>query len=317
MNSFTENRFNTGEIDINYAVGPNNGPPLVLIPGQGGDWTNYQEVLPLLSSEFHVFAVDIRGHGKSDWTTGNYSFEMIGADMTSFLQSVVKRKAIISGNSSGGLIALWLAANKPELVSGIILEDPPLFSAEWPRIKEDSNVYGVFEVTMSMSKALNESKSVRTLAQELTRIRRPMEDGTTRTVPKLAAYFVSFIIRVSQRFGSGKPSLPGRLGRITDILMNFDTDFSQAFLDGRIYVGLDHAEALRRTQCPMILLHANWFRHPDHGLVGAMDDTDAARALELAPSMQYKRIDSEHVIHSNKPQEFVLIVEKFAEQLTN
>jgi pimeloyl-ACP methyl ester carboxylesterase len=42
----------------------------------------------------------------------------------------VRRPAIVSGNSSSGLIALWLAANAREHVAGIVVEDAALFSAE-------------------------------------------------------------------------------------------------------------------------------------------------------------------------------------------
>ena len=315
MNDFEEKQFNTGEIEINYVVGPDNGPALVLIPAQGVDWTNYEKVLEPLSSEYQVYSVDVRGHGKSDWTTGNYSFETIGADMTAFLEKVVKRKAIISGNSSGGLIALWLAANKPELVKAIILEDPPLFSADWPRIKDDSYVYRVLQVTVEMSKELHESRSIRGLARKFMQIKRPVKGGKIRGVPKSAAYFISFLIRASQKFGSGKPSLPGKLNKVIEVLTTYDADFAQAFVDGRIYKGLNHAEALKLAECPMILLHANWLRHPEYGLVGAMDDADAARARELAPNMEYLRVDSDHVIHSHKPEMFVDIICEFISKL--
>ncbi|MHA2162829.1 MAG: alpha/beta fold hydrolase [Candidatus Thorarchaeota archaeon] len=316
MSDFNERYYHSGGIKLHYEVGPDNGPPLVLIPGQGGDWKSYEKVLDPLSNNFHIFVVDVRGHGKSDWATGQYSFETIGADMTTLLKTEVGKRAIISGNSSGGLIALWLAANKPELVSGIVLEDPPLFSADWPRIKEDSYVYRVLEVTVEMSKMLNESRSIGDLAREFMKIKRPVEDGKVRGVPRSAAYFMSFLIRASQRIRSGTPSLPGRFGRILEVLTDFDTDFSQAFLDGRIYEGLDHAEALGLAECPMLLLHANWIRHPDFGLVGAMDDSDAARAQELAPSMQYRRIESDHVIHSHNPEIFVRELEEFAANLS-
>ncbi|MHA2377830.1 MAG: alpha/beta fold hydrolase [Candidatus Thorarchaeota archaeon] len=316
MEPFEEKQFDTGEIKINYVEGPKNGLPLVLVPPQGADWKNYEKVLPLLSENFHVFVVDVRGHGKSDWATGNYTFNSIGRDMTAFLEIVVKRPAIVSGNSSGGLIALWLAANRPDLVSGIIMEDPPLFSAEWPRIKEDSYVYRVLEVTVEMSRELNESRSIRKLARTFMKVKRPVEGGKLRGVPRLAAHFISFMIRASQKFRSGTPSLPGRLGRITDVLATFDVDFSQAFLDGRIYEGLDHADALKRAKCPMLLLHANWLRHPEYGLVGAMDDDDAARAQKVAPEMHFKRIDSDHVIHSHNPELFAEEVEEFAALLS-
>ncbi|MHA2397057.1 MAG: alpha/beta fold hydrolase, partial [Candidatus Thorarchaeota archaeon] len=217
----------------------------------------------------------------------------------------------ISGNSSGGLIALWLAANRPSLVKGIILEDPPLFSAEWPRIKEDSYVYRVLQVTVEMSNELNESRSISGLARTFMKIKRPLPNGKIKSIPRSAAYFISFLIRASQKLRSGNPSLPGRLGRITDVLTDFDADFSQAWVDGRIYEGLDHADALRRAECPMILLHANWVRHPELGLSGAMDDEDAAFAREIAPEMQFKRIDSEHVIHSHNPDLYVNTVNEF------
>ncbi|MFW9893629.1 MAG: alpha/beta fold hydrolase [Candidatus Thorarchaeota archaeon] len=310
MDDFEEKKFDTGELEINYVVGSGNGPALILIPGQGADWTNYKKVLSPLSEKYHVYAVDVRGHGKSDWATGDYTFTSIGRDMTAFIEAVVQDPAIISGNSSGGLIALWLAANRPDLVKGIIMEDPPLFSADWPRIKEDNHVYHVLQTTVEMSKELHESRSISGLARLFTKVERPLPDGKVRSVPRSAAYFISFIIRASQKL-RGKPWLPGRLGILVDILVDFDADFSQAWVDGRIYEGLDHADALKRAECPMILLHANWIRHPDYGLSGAMDDDDAARARALAPAMHYKRIDSEHVIHSYNPDLFISLVDEF------
>jgi pimeloyl-ACP methyl ester carboxylesterase len=315
MDEFEEKRFNTGEIEINYVEGPVNGPPLVLIPPQGADWQNYSKVLHPLSRNFHVYVIDVRGHGKSDWTTGDYSFSSIGRDMISFLETVVNEPAIIAGNSSGGLIALWLAANKPSLVRGIILEDPPLFSAEWPRIKEDSYVYYVLQATVEMSKELNESRSISGLAKSFMKVKRPLPNGKIRSVPRSAAYFISFLIRASQKIRSGSPSLPGGFGKIVDVLVNFDADFSQAWVDGRIYEGLDHADALQRIECPAILLHANWVRHPDYGLVGAMDDNDAARAREIVPNLIYRRINSEHVTHNHDPELYLSIIEEFVEHL--
>jgi pimeloyl-ACP methyl ester carboxylesterase len=142
---FAEKEFDTGEISLNYLLGPNNGMPLVLIPGQGLSKESYQRVLIKLSKEFQVFAVDVRGHGKSSWTTGDYNFPKMGGDFKKLLQHCIQQPAIISGNSSGGLIALWLAANIPEKVRGIILEDTPVFSAEWPRLRDDCWVYRIFK----------------------------------------------------------------------------------------------------------------------------------------------------------------------------
>lgn len=67
---FAEKYFDAGDVKIHYLVGPNNDLPLVLIPGQGLSLESYQKVLIPLSKDFQVFAVDVRGHGKSGWTRG-------------------------------------------------------------------------------------------------------------------------------------------------------------------------------------------------------------------------------------------------------
>jgi pimeloyl-ACP methyl ester carboxylesterase len=95
----------------------------------------------------------------------------------------------------------------------------------------------------------------------------------------------------------------------------FDPDFARAFVDGRFYQGLDHAEALGRVRCPLLVLHADWHRFPKHGLVGAMDDDDAARIRQLVPHSQYQKIPANHVIHMYKPDRFVRAVLAFAATL--
>lgn len=109
---------------LNYAEGPANGPALLLIPGQGVDWQNYFPVLPSLAQRYHVFAVDVYGHGRSARVPSKYSVPAIGKDLATFLRTVVGGPAIVSGHSSGGQLATWLAAYEPMLVRGAVLEDP-------------------------------------------------------------------------------------------------------------------------------------------------------------------------------------------------
>ena len=313
---FIETKYDTGSIRMNYAEGPPNGSPLVLLPGQAGTWENYEKVMIPLSKSFHIFAVDIRGHGKTDWPTGNYTFDLIGGDIVAFLENVVKSPAIISGNSSGGLIALWVAANSPNLVKGIILEDPPLFSADWPRIKTDSDVYRVFQITLEIAEIMKTSKAVKPLAKVLTKIERPREGkNRPKKVPYWMAYILAWVIRKSQKSQKSRIPIPKRFKALSNALLSYDPDFSRAFVDGRIYEGLNHEKALEKTKTPILLLHANWFRHPQYGLVGAMDDRDAEKAKTLAPHMIYKRINASHVIHNYNPTQFIHILKEFTAQL--
>jgi len=309
---FREKLFNTGKARINYVEGPNNGCPLVLIPGQIGNWESYHKVLSKLSKKFQVYAVDIRGHGKSSWTTGDYSWKSVGSDMSAFLKEVVRRPSIVSGNSSGGIIALWLAANVPDYVSRIIIEDAPLFSAEMPRFKEkDKFVYnGLQRLVETIGNVKN-----RSLADYFKGAELPLKNGDVKRLPDWVANIISFFIKRYEKAYPGKPIdipyLPP-LRLFIKQLSQFDPDFARAFVDGRFYEGINHEEALKKVQCPVLLLHTNWFRHPTCGLVGAMDDNDARRAKELVPNLIYKHIEANHVIHAFCPKEFIQEVEEFA-----
>ena len=87
--------------------------------------------MPLLAEHFQVFAVDLRGQGRSTRTPGRYTLDNIGNDLVRFLDLVVGRPAIVSGLSSGGVLSAWLSAYaKPGQVVAAVYEDPPLFASE-------------------------------------------------------------------------------------------------------------------------------------------------------------------------------------------
>jgi pimeloyl-ACP methyl ester carboxylesterase len=309
---FQEQHFDTGQVELNYAAGPDNGPPLVLIPAQTGIWESYEKVMVPLSRHFQVYALDIRGHGKSSWTPGDYSWQAIGADMEAFLKHIIKRPAVIAGNSSGGLIALWCAANLPHCVSAIVLEDAPVFSAEMPRFKEqDRFVYnGLKRLVENIGDIRN-----RNLAAYFNGMEMPVSETRVKRMPSL---FIRYLSRKILQFEKEHPGQPVEIGYpktlklLLKSLSMFDPDFARAFVDGRFYEGLDHAEALKRIRCPVLVLHADWHRYPDHGLVGAMDDQDAERIMELAPQTRYKKIHANHVIHAFKPKQYIAAIIEFA-----
>ena len=60
-----EQRFDTGVVEINYAVaGREDQPALLLIPGQSESWWGCEPAMPLLAQRFQAFAVDLRGQGR-------------------------------------------------------------------------------------------------------------------------------------------------------------------------------------------------------------------------------------------------------------
>ncbi|WP_228102485.1 alpha/beta fold hydrolase [Nocardia seriolae] len=129
---FAEHTVDLGEIRMNYIVeGDPAAPALLLIPGQGESWWGCEEAIPLLTPHFQVFAVDLRGQGRSTWTPGRYTLDNFGNDLVRFIDLAIGRPTFVSGNSSGGLITAWLAAfAKPDRIRAVVLEDPPVFSAQ-------------------------------------------------------------------------------------------------------------------------------------------------------------------------------------------
>jgi pimeloyl-ACP methyl ester carboxylesterase len=302
--------FDGNGIRLNYAEGPNNGPPIVLIPAQSATWENYRRVLKDLSPHFHIFALSIRGHGKSTWTPRQYNFDSIGNDLVLFLENVVRRPAVLVGNSSGGLISLWLGVNKPDLVKGIVLEDAPLFSADWPRIQQEF----VYEVLSKTAQHLD--KNIPDYAGLFNAMERPLPDGSTKRLPKGLSKAMAWLItnRTKLLARIFYAMLPGKIKRLLRDLPTFDPSFSRAWVDGTIYQGLNHEDAMRRIKVPLLILHADWYR-TEKGLIGAMDEADAKKAMELAPHAKYLRIHAPHGIHAGKPKEFVRIVTEFAQGL--
>jgi len=123
---FVENSFDTGKVVLNYAEGPDNGPPLVLFPGASRRWQSH--LLPImipLSYRWHIYAVDNRGHGKSGRIPGKYSMVDYKRDAIAFLDHLNEPVAIF-GHSLGGMICPGAAAGAPYKVKAAILGDPPV-----------------------------------------------------------------------------------------------------------------------------------------------------------------------------------------------
>ena len=117
---------------MNYAIaGEPALPALLLIPGQTESWWGYEQAMELLQKHFQCFAVDLRGQGRSIRTPGRYTLDNMGNDLVRFIALAVKRPVIVSGLSSGGLLAAWLAAyGIPGSIRAALCEDPPFFSSE-------------------------------------------------------------------------------------------------------------------------------------------------------------------------------------------
>lgn len=120
---FPTARFHAPEVLINYAEGPANGPPFVVLHGGAGRWQHWQALLDVLAPTWHVFAPDFRGHGCSGRVPGAYLLRDYVRDTGAFLADVVKEPAVVFGHSLGGEVGVMLGAQRPGLFRGLVVGD--------------------------------------------------------------------------------------------------------------------------------------------------------------------------------------------------
>ena len=140
---FKEQTFDAGEVSISYAEGPPSGPPLVMLHGITTWWQTFLPVAPWLMMRYHIYALDLRGHGRSSRTPGEYFIRNYAEDTVSFLREQVSEPAFLLGWSLGAMASIVAAATAPEQVRAIVLEDPPL--NELVREPDEGRVAGVVE----------------------------------------------------------------------------------------------------------------------------------------------------------------------------
>src|SRR4029453_5963083 len=85
-----------------------------------------------LGSEFHVYALDQRGHGDSARPDGDYSAEEYADDLHLFFRAVGIDKAIVAGQSLGGRVGQVFAAVYPDEIQGLGLVGGPHTSNFFP-----------------------------------------------------------------------------------------------------------------------------------------------------------------------------------------
>lgn len=74
----------------------------------------------------------------ADIVVSGYRRSDYAQDVEALVRQQIREPAILFGHSLGAVVALWVAAYAPELVRGLVLEDPPLYVVQ----RLDESVFG-------------------------------------------------------------------------------------------------------------------------------------------------------------------------------
>ena len=119
----------------NRVSGAPDPPPMLLLHALGEQAGSWAPVTAQFAAHYRVFALDMRGHGRSDWP-GTCSSQLMRDDVVGPMEDLGLRDVTLVGHSMGGTVAYLTAIAKPERVSRLIVEDvPPPFPPEtWEQL---------------------------------------------------------------------------------------------------------------------------------------------------------------------------------------
>ena len=259
---------------------------LLMLHGVGRAGRTFSSYATMLPNRFRIRAIDFRGHGKSARAGVRYRVIDYVEDAIAALESIGKPTAVY-GHSLGALVSVAVAARRPELVSAVVLEDPP--SPGFWNLLATTNYFPTFQA---------------------------MHHWAGRTdLP---------VSRVARDFGDEKlKTFPdGRILRISDVrdgvslrftarcLQDLDSAVMATILEGRWAEQYDIEECFRRIQCPVLMLRG------DVAKGGMLSDQDAAALLALLQDgICLDFPTAGHLLHWQVRSEAAMQVSAFLESL--
>ena len=107
-------------IDMYYEV-YGEGEPLFLLHGWTQSLKFWSNLIPAYAKHFKVYAIDLRGHGRTSQLTPDFSIENVSKDVLALIDSLQLEKVNAIGFSFGGLALLEMVRSKPDRIASMIV----------------------------------------------------------------------------------------------------------------------------------------------------------------------------------------------------
>lgn len=279
--------------------------PLVLIHGQGMCGQDYQSVFEKLCKKYKIYLVDCFGHGESEKSLELYRCSVIGDAIVELIRTEIGMPCVLSGHSSGGILAAYVAGKIPELVKGLLLEDPPFFNVQ-PGEFENTFVYkDSFQVIHNFLNQIEETEYIVYY----------LEHGYIYNYLGKNHFGKDWAHNLAEEAREKIKENPGKIPTLNKVSAKsfpgfvywnkFDYQFSESFYTGEWFDGVKQDEILKSIQCPVVYLKAKTKYGKDGVLWGANSDESADRMMSLIKNGKKIIVRSGHDIHFEKPRYFL------------
>ncbi len=287
---------------INYGEVANDKPALLLIHGQMGVWEDYALVLPELSQNWHIYAVDVYGHGGSSHEESLYYLDVNGDDLIWFIDHVIGKATVIAGHSNGAITAAYIAAYGGENIAGVLLEDPPVFSTEGEGWEESFAYLDTYQ-PLHLWNASDKSE-----CWEAYYLRHCYwgQLYMAEAMPGIADY--------AQKYHEKHPGkavelgfLPSSIWSVFAYAKEYDFAYGEHFYDLSWNHGRTHEEILSAIELPCVYLHAKENVSESGIFLCAASREQAERAASyIGENCRLLETDnSDHVIHTAHREAYI------------
>lgn len=99
------------------------GQPVVMLHGLNVQCHTWDPIIRELDPAYHVIAMDLRGHGDSDWSKAGYRVRSMARDVHGLIGQLGLGPVHLVGHSAGVRVAIAVAGEKPDTIRSLTLSD--------------------------------------------------------------------------------------------------------------------------------------------------------------------------------------------------
>ena len=257
--------------------------PLLCLHGVTRRWQSFLPLIPALALRWQVYALDHRGHGKSERAMSYFAIDYV-PDAVSFLRHKIMLPTVVYGHSLGAMVALAVAAEAPDLVRAVILEDPP-FDTMGARISS----YPLYSYFVALEPLAGKGMDLPHLVEKLGAIEIDTPGGKTALRNVRDASALRFTAKCLQQL---------------------DPVVMRPIVESQWLKGYGLPTISGKIQCPVLVIQA------DANVGGMLTDGDADLLERMIADVTRVRVSGiGHQIHTAAPDVALRIVLGFLESL--